>query len=473
MKTPVFARAGIFPAMVFMATSGFAVDLDGYLAAVGVGSEGSRYLKVARITEMATSPAVAQVQSDISGDFTSLQDVAFLRGPDSNRVVAVLGNARDFVPNEQYIDWRWRGFTHRLRGKVVLYDVNPTGTPVTVSVLKTIVFDHPVTASLITVSSEHMAFQHFETWRLAGLPGGGFVVNVSDVRDYWQNGHPDNLHPFNWAILFDRTHTLRFHAGIAAGFIGSSGAVDAAGFVNPDKDVFAAIWQGVSGTPCGTLRRYRVNWAAGTLSEEALLNGVQGWIYYMNNVAPLAYLGPEPALSGGVVVREGQNACNASGGFASGVFDAAKGWGRIAAVPGGLEVMGLNSDGANVMVAFRSGGGTNRLYRVGVDTGTYVDTGFAFAWGGDPWTVTASDGDAMAYSVVAPRLRLLPQADHEQLEWESEWGQWYQVMATMDLAHPDWQPVGGEITGTGTNLTVDVSFPDDAPRAVRIDTRRK
>mgnify|MGYP000905675780 CR=1 FL=1 len=94
---------------------------------------------------------------------------------------------------------------------------------------------------------------------------------------------------------------------------------------------------------------------------------------------------------------------NIAGNFTSGFLDSSKNWRKIS-VSGGLEVVGLNTDGTNLFMAFRCSDGTNRLYRVDVTNGTYTEINFAFAWEGTPWTVTASDGDAIAYSIIAPHI---------------------------------------------------------------------
>jgi len=423
--------------------------VDGYIAAVGVGTNSLRYLQVPRIMDIGGAPTVGQTQADLSADFDSVEDVAFLRSVSADRLVAVLGNCRDFVPSETYDPYEGcGGYTHQLQGKVAIYKATASGDLMLSGPLQTVSFDHTIATTRRTVSYPQSGRQYGETWRLAGLAGGGFAVNASDVPRTGVRWQPDRFNPYNWLLAFDNTYTFRFRASMWLGYA-DGGANDVAGFVSHCNDAVASTWLGVSGTPTGVLRRYRINWIDGTLVEEAAMSGAVGWIFYVTSVAPLTYIGPQPTLSGGVVVGEGNHACNAAREFTSGNLDSAKGWGNSGVVPGGQQAIGLNSDGVNLMVAFRCAGETNRLYRVAPVNGTYNNTGFSFVWEGSPWTITAADGDAMAFSVIVPRLAMSLAGSSVHLQWNSAAGQSYQAYTSTNLPSNQWLPWGGVMSGTG------------------------
>lgn len=183
----------------------------------------------------------------------------------------------------------------------------------------------------------------------------------------------------------------------------------------------------------GILRRCRINWNKATVIEEANLVGSSGWFYHYHDIVPLAYLGSSNAIDGGVVARDGSSDGNIAGNFTSGCLDSSRNWGRMG-VSGGLEVIGLNTDGTNLFMAFRCWGDTNYLYRINATNGTYTDVSFAFAWEGTPWTMTAFDGDAMAYSIIAPHISSIHIAPISHVHLPLVVGQKYQVETTHDVS---------------------------------------
>ncbi len=445
---------------------------DAYVAATGIGTNAARYLKVARLTDVGGTPSLSQVQLDISGEFTSVNDVAFLRSGSADRLVAVLGNCVDFVPADYYDWYRWHSTTHKLRGKVVVYVVAGTGDLAVTGIRHANSFENIVTTSQATVSYQDRGAQHGETWRLSGLAYGGYVVNVSDVRDPGPGWQPDRYNPYNWLLVFDRSYALHFGAVIWTGW-SDGGMIDVAGMANPYREEVAATWRGVAGGGNGVMRRYRIHWDSHTVSEEAALVGASGWIYYYNNVAPLAYVGAQPMLSGGVLARDGTNTGNVAGGFVSGNLVASQGWGMLGGVTGALESMGLAPASGTQMVVARCTGDNHRLFRLNPTTGTYADSGYSFTWTGDAWTVTASDGDAMHDSLIAPQLAMVPGQPNVSAQWNSASGQSYQVEATETLNPPDWQPYGTPLTGTDGLLSVSISVAGEPVRFFRLTTQRQ
>ena len=124
-------------------------------------------------------------------------------------------------------------------------------------------------------------------------------------------------------------------------------------------------------------------------------------------------------------------------------------------------------------MAFRCTNGTNRLYRVATTNGAYTDTGFSFVWGGESWTVTASDGDAMAMSVIAPTLEIAKAEPSPPVTWHSFSGQSYQPEVSTNLVVNDWQPWGNPIHGTNGEVGVELPATKGPPLFMRVKTERE
>lgn len=368
---------------------------DGYVGAVSYDST-HRYLEIARISGVGTTPSVTQNQWDISSQFSSVQDVAFLTNNNGSRRIAVLGNCVDYVAGEYYQDYRYRGYTHHLRGKVGIYDVSTSGA-LTAVTNTNIQFEQDFipwsTAS--TVSYGDRGGQHGETWRITGLSSGGFAINASAVRDPGPGWSPDRYNPYNQLLVWDKTNTFKFQSGLQTGW--SDGQIfDAAGLVSTNgTDRVVSTWAGVSGSE-GNLHRWRIDWANNRLVDESATTGGNPWCYYLNRVDPLAKVDGN-VVSGGAVIRSNNLASvNIAADFNTSFLDATDGWGRYA--PNGvLDTMGIFSDpnGANIYTVLRTTGDIYKLYSVSPTDGAYTDLNLSFTWSGNGSTLVASAGDAM------------------------------------------------------------------------------
>jgi hypothetical protein len=397
LNTLRFSLVSIFFMFIYPAQAETVGGKECYIGAVATDST-HRYLQIARISGVGSVPSVVQNQWDLSSQFSSVLDAAFLtNSTGGDRRIAVLGNCLDYVAGE-YFDWyRWRGYTHHLRGKVIIYNVSTSGL-LTAVTDRTIEFEQDFipwpTAS--TVAYTDRGGQNGETWRITGLSSGGFAINASAVRDPGPGWQPDRYNPYNQLLVWDKTYTFKFQSGMQIGY--SDGQMfDAAGLADlngPDRVV--STWAGVAGGQ-GNIHRWLINWDSGSLVNESSAIGGNPWCYYMNRVEPLAEVVGN-VVSGGAVIRSNTLASvNIAADFSTGFLDEADGWGRC--TPNGvLDTMGVCSDlnGGDIYAVLRTAGDVYKLFLISPTGGDYTYENFSFTWTGNPSTIVASAGDALA-----------------------------------------------------------------------------
>lgn len=364
---------------------------DAHVAAVGQ-DEAGRYLKIARVEDVAGSPGVEQIEIDISTDFNSVSDVAFLAATGCcGRMIAVLGNCSVYVPYET--GWWW-GNDHHLEGKIVVYQVAPSG-PLTVARAANLTYSEWFETSWDTVDDGTIPGQPGQSYQIGGLASGGFVVECNAMKRLCGSGGctDDAFANYNKLLFFDSSYELRFMADGPTPVLASR---DICGLVESDPDRFIWVYRGYAGSP-GKVYRYAVDWENSQIIHEATMHGgISTGCYYPAQVAPLADV-PGHVVAGGTVVRNDfEAAYNASKDFPNDAyFTNSQGWGYY--WPGNVdEVIGISSEGDDLHVVLRQDVNDYGFYRLVDANGTYEDCGFEFQWGGTDWTIAASDGDAMS-----------------------------------------------------------------------------
>ena len=391
------------PALVvatWFGISAFALGGSGYVAAVG--NDGANcYVKIALINDLGGTPSAAQTEIDVSGDFTTVNDVAWLSAaPGQPRRLAVLGNCNDFVAQE----WEpygpgsgwWEGDTHHLTGDIKIYDV---GQSLAVSELGLVSLNHTFDTAWGTMSSVHRPLPESLRFHVAALGSGGFVVQgmANRVAVIGGLGYGDS---YNRLVGFDNTGTQRVAGNARTSYLGDDNNYDVAGIAAAGDGFYSAVHVRAvtGGSSAGIVNRGHIDWDTGFVFGEDLYGSLSG-CYYMSDISPLAAVDGHVMESGVVISDNGQASYNAPSDFADGDYlNNTQGWGNIWTTLD--ETMGIDSQGGGMYVVLRRAD-TNDLFSLDTVTGDYTDESFSFTWSGSPWTIVASDGNAMS-SVPEP-----------------------------------------------------------------------
>ena len=363
-----------------------------YIAAVG-HDDPNCYLKVAQIKNIATDPNVSQVEINISDEFDWVDDVTFLHSPgDGDPLIAVLGNCSVYVPWEES---PWWGNDHIIQGKIVVYQVD-TNDPLAVDYVASVTYLETFETTWSTVNDGTISPQPRQSYQIAALPLGGFIVECNAMCRICGSGSciDDPFRSYNRLLFFDKEFTLRFMADGPAPCLTDR---DIAGLAASSTDRFVWTYKGAAGGP-GKVYRYSIDWDTSQIVHEAILNGGPSGCYYPAQIAPLVS-DSFHVVGGGFVVRNDTVAAfNAPHDFADGVmFDISQGWGYY--WPNDInEVLGINSDDGNMYVILRRNDTDYELYTVDSLDGSYTDLGFSFNWAGSTWDLVRSDGDAILSS---------------------------------------------------------------------------
>jgi hypothetical protein len=178
---------------------------------------------------------------------------------------------------------------------------------------------------------------------------------------------------------------------------------DVAGLVDNSQDRVVSTWNGTSGTPTGTIYRWRIDWTGNCLIQESSTSGDTAWCYYMTKVSPLAMVDNNIISGGAVITSNALAAVNIAANFNTPFLDASDGWGRTA--PGGvLDSMGINSgpESSYLYIVLRRTGDVYELYSVSPSNGSYTYQDFSFTWTGNTSSITASAGDALGRLPAIP-----------------------------------------------------------------------
>ena len=366
-----------------------------YIAAVGdVGDEDPCcYLRIAQITGLPNDPCVSQIEINITDEFTSVNDLAFLNSDGCcDPQIAVLGNCSVYVPYEES---PWWGNDHIIQGKIVIYQVDPCD-PLGVDYVASVTYLETFETTWSTVNDGTISPQPGQSYQIAALPSGGFIVECNAMCRICSTGGciDDPFRSYNRLLFFDNEFTLRFMADGPTPYLTDR---DIAGLAASSTDRFVWTYKGSAGGP-GKVYRYLIDWDASQIVHEAVLHGGPSGCYYPAQLAPLV-ADPCHIVGGGFVVRNDTAAAfNAPHDFANGImFDSSQGWGYY--WPSDIdEVLGINSDDGNMYVILRRNDTDYELYTTDSLDGNYTDLGFSFSWAGAVLDDFRSDGDAILSS---------------------------------------------------------------------------